>query len=613
VAKTTRGLLLTWLFAGCQLATVTPPPPVEQGPSEPVVTPGPISDAEEREAAALYEQALASFEARRHPEALRITGDLVSRYPASQVSGAAVLLEARAEAALGAVERADAKAEQYIGLLEAGDPRAAEMRLFQADILAGQPMIQLDRLLRMDEGAPESDVQRALQTVRVLADSLALEDLEIVAEGAGRGGIAAAPLYTRLAIELLVSGEEERAAEYASAALEAGGASGAELTLAEGVLRGELPDSLRPRRAFAIATVLPHGGPPALARYAALISEGIEVAVATVLGDDYEVAVVVRDDEADSIKTVEIVSELEAEPVAGMIGFLQDGLLVAAAQAREQGVPIVSPTARNASPVGEGVYSLEGPDYQGAEAIARYSASRAHQRVAIVHPDTPIAAEEADAFAAVAPSLGVPIVGRFSYQAGAPAFQAQLEAAQNSLRAAEIAALGLTEDDTLDVEMLEPVGLFMPIPAEDVEFVAPQFASYGLDTLAIELMGTTGWTDPQALEAVDPRLVTGIVATAPVAAGPGSPGYERFREAYETHYQRSLVSSTPALGYDAALLLLEALRPGRVRPSDVRGALQQLTEIEGATGTFSIVDGRVQRRTQLVGIDRGQVVPIEPF
>jgi hypothetical protein len=228
----------------------------------------------------------------------------------------------------------------------------------------------------------------------------------------------------------------------------------------------------------------------------------------------------------------------------------------------------------------------------------------------MIYPATPVATEEADAFAAVANAYGIPIAGRFTYAPGVSDFEGQLRSAQTVLRAAEIAALGLTEDDTLHVEMLEPVGLFMPIPAEDVPFVAPQFAHNGLDTLAIEVVGTSGWTDPQALEQIDRRLITGVVATAPLAAGPGSAGYQRFQLAYEEYFRRSLVSNAPAVGYDATLLLLEALRPGRIRPEDVRRALDGLVDVEGATGVFSIVEGRVVRRTQVVRIEVRELVPV---
>ncbi len=70
------------------------------------------------------------------------------------------------------------------------------------------------------------------------------------------------------------------------------------------------------------------------------------------------------------------------------------------------------------------------------------------------------------------------------------------------------------------------------------------------------------------------------------------------------------MSPTPALGYDATLLLLEALRPGRLRPEDVRLSFRSLDEVEGATGVFSVVDGRVVRRTEVVRFEGGQLVPM---
>ncbi len=305
---------------------------------------------------------------------------------------------------------------------------------------------------------------------------------------------------------------------------------------------------------------------------------------------------------------------MEYDSIDGIVGFLEDETLLSAGLARSDSLPIVSPTARSAEEAGPGVFSLSGPDPQAAASIARYAASRAFQRVAIILPDSRTGAEEADAFQAEAEGLGIPVVGRFPYAPGATYFESQIIGARNALRADEIAALGLGPDDTLHVEMLDPVGIFLPIPPEDVEFLAPQIAHFALDTLAIELVGTSGWTDPQELELLEPRYTNGVVATAPDGADAGSPGVVRFQQAYEDHFKRSLVSPTPAIGYDAAMLLLEALRPGRVRHGDVVQALDGLQDVEGATGILSVVDDRVVRRTRIVRIqDRMLIpVPIEP-
>jgi ABC-type branched-subunit amino acid transport system substrate-binding protein len=189
-----------------------------------------------------------------------------------------------------------------------------------------------------------------------------------------------------------------------------------------------------------------------------------------------------------------------------------------------------------------------------------------------------------------------------------------LKAAQEALRGDEIraAAAQLGPDDTLhvDVATLDPVAIFLPVPPEDVELLAPQVTFFGLDTLGIQVLGTSGWTDAEALSGVDQRHTTGVVATAPVSAGPGSPGYQRFMSAYEEHFQRTLVSPVPALGYDAALLVLDAAKGGARTPRALAAALEGVRDVEGATGIFSVKDGRVFRRTEVVRIEHGGFVPV---
>lgn len=606
------GRALIWVAAAagaCQLAAPEPSGPPSQART--VISPGPISRADQAEALGLFEAAEASFQARRFFEVLRSTTELIERFPASDVSGDALLLSARAELEVGERERADAAAERYAELLSPDDPRAAGVRLLQARALEGNPRAQLDRLLRITVLADGEERSAAEAATRAASEALSPDELEavlaLVLDDAALGSIPQA-LY---AVDVLAGGEEERAALLAQALLERG-LPEPERALAESIARGELPEGRRRVTSFRIAIVLPAGGPPALADFAGQVAEGIEVAGATVLGEEYDVTLVSLDDEGDPELGAELVAGLEPDSVVGVIGFLEEGALTVAGRARQVDVPIVSPTARSTEGAGEGVYSLEGPDPQAATDIARYAASRAFQRVAIILPETPHAIEEADVFQSVAQSLGIPIVGRFPYEPGAIFFESQILGAQDALRAAEIAALGLGEEDTLRVEMLEPVGIFLPIPPEDVEYLAPQIAHFALDTLAIEVVGTSGWTDPRVLELLLPRYTDGVVATAPEGSGVGSPGLRRFREAYEEYFQRTLVSTTPAVGYDAALLLLEALRPGRVAPADVRSSLQSLRDVEGATGTFSVVDGRIVRRTRVVRIENRALLPVPP-
>jgi ABC-type branched-subunit amino acid transport system substrate-binding protein len=577
----------------------------------PVLAPGPITREDEAAADSLYRSAEDSYEARRFLELLRTTSDLMERYPRSAVSGAALLLSARAEVELGAAERADEAAERYLELLPAGDPRAFDVRLLQIAAWEGRPELQLDRILRVSE-VPPAALDSATTLTRAATEALGFAELESVLTTTPSDGPLVRIPQVALAVYLLERGDSARAADLARTALREG-ATEPERTVAEGVVRGELPPGRGRVTDFAIGMVLPEGGPPALAEFARLIREGVEVAVATILPDEYRIDLTALDDEANPALSALLLSEMEAEGFVGAVGFLEDQALLAGGQARGSGLPIVSPTARTADQAGEGIYSLEGADPIAAQELGVYAASRAYQRVAIILPSSDAAIEEADAFEAEAARFGVQVVQRFYYEPGATFFETQVIGAQNVLRAAEIAALGLTRDDTLRVEVLDPVAIFLPIPREDVEFVAPQLAHFALDTLGIEILGTSAWTDPGVLELIEPLYTNGVVATRVVGADPSSPGPARFREAYEDHFQRTLVSTAPALGYDAALLLLEALRAGRVQPAQVLEEFRNLTDIEGATGIFSIVEDRVVRRTEVVRIRNRRLEPVQPF
>ena len=605
-----RFVLATLVLSACQMAGPAPSvPPPDRDPPDPVVETGTISAGAEAQAADLFKRAREAFRSGRFSEARELTAEIVSQHPTAPVSGRALLLNARAAGHDGDAAAADAAAERYLGLLPQDDARIAAVRLLQAEAFTDDPAARVDRLMRISRSASPADVALGRELARGAADLLAPEQLRTARANTSSDAPLLWILDVRAATAALESGDPGAASKLAQRALDSG-AVGPDATVAQNVLLGELPPGRFSVAALRIATVLPVGGPPALADFAALVAEGIEVAASQVLGDRFDVTIIERDDEADPALAAALVAELESEPVAGVIGFLEDASLEAGGQARRHGLPLISPTARSASRGGAGVYSLEGPDPRAAESVAQYVADQGYLRVSIVHSQVPESVEEADAFERAMEVLGIPVVGRFAYESGATFFGDQIIAARNALRQAEIAALGLGANNTLHVELLEPVALFLPIPTEDVAFVAPQVTHFGLDTLAIAMLGTSAWTDPGVLKEVDTRHTTGVVATAPVGREFGSRGRMAFQAAYESHFQRSLVSPVPAVGYDAALLLLEALR-GRPRNSaEVRDAFEALRDVEGATGIFSVVGGQVVRRTELVYIDDGILVPI---
>ncbi len=585
------------------------PGPTE--PPEPVVAPGPTTEARETDARELLRAATLAREAGDDAEAARLAGRVVDEYPSSAVSGRALRL--RVEAAFDAAQWAvvDDQAETYVSLLPGDDERVAAMRLLQIRALGQVPdtLAMLDRALRVPYSAPAEARAELVEVVREGVRGLPLAELGRLLESTAADAAArptAEAWYARL---LLGAGRAAEAGVVARAAL-AAGAPSPDSALAAAVLdpsAGPLPP-LPGGRTVRIGAVLPLSGSPALREIASLLAEGIEVAASTE-DESLSVDLVVRDDDGEPAAAARAVRDLEDEGVLGAVGFLRDESLAAAAEARARGLPLVSPTARTGAAGRSGVLTLSGPDPEAARAMAEYAAREGYVRVAMIHSQVPESLDEADAFEAALRGRGVAMAGRWAYPAGATFFQDQIRAAREALRLREIRELGLGAEDTLRVEELDPVALFVPVPAEDVEFLAPQLTFFGLDTLGIDILGTSGWTDAQTLEAVDDRHTTGVVATAPVQAGPGSRGHRRFREAYEEHFQRTLVSPVPALGWDAALLVLEAARSGARGPAQMQEALSAVEGLEGATGVFSVVDGRVLRRQEIVRIVRGATIP----
>jgi len=577
----------------------------------PVVEPGNISRGRTSQAARLFGQAVEAYEDGRFAEARALAERVATEYSASPVSGRALFLQAQAALGEGRLEEAVEAADRYAGLLSAEDPRIATALLLQADALTrgGDQAARLAVLLRMDQGAPVNARIRGIEQAREAAAALDLETMTRLVVPPGSEGPLAPIALARYARLLLEAGREEEARDYARLALSSG-AQGADSLLSNAVLQGDLPGQRTQARRVRVATVLPVSGSPAMRDFASLVAEGIEVAAVSILGDEFVVEIDALDDEGSPTVAAERVRGLSGRDLVGAVGFLEDRILDAATQARRSGIALVSPTARAVPQNGEGVFTLAGPDPQAAASVARYGAQTGILRAAMIHSRAPESVAEADAVEASLRAAGVPLVGRYAYDVGATFFSEQINAAQESLRGQEIRDLELGEEDTLHVELLDPVAIFLPIPPEDIEFLAPQVTHFGLDTLGIAVFGTSAWTDPQVLETVDTRHTDGVVATAAVDAGPGSIGHARFRAAYEDHFQRSLVSPIPALGYDATLLLLEGVRTGGQSRAALRSALGRIRGLEGATGIFSVIAGQVVRRTRLVRLDHGVTIPI---
>lgn len=576
-----RFLLLVGLLA---LGTCTPripgaDPASEPTPASPSLEGGRASAEDEGAALELLEAARAAESAGRFGEAEELAGQIIESYPSTRASVDALWLRGRVRTGMEPPDGARADLERLLDVLPLEDEREgpARLALAQLRVTEGDTLGGLADALSLPPGTAADSADRAW--ARAAARALPVESLEsLLASGGGPGQPLSATLLTSYARALRLAGDEEGSQRFAADALSAG-AVGFDQETAEALARGERlprPDGLAPVR---LGVVLPLGGSPAFQDFAQAIREGVEAAVdGWNLAEDVELLIL--DDGGDVGTAADLVRSAQSQGAVAVVGLLEDASLQAGAEVRNEELTLISPTAYEAP--GAGALSLNAFDPGGADALADWAARNGLRQVMVLHASRGAPADEALRFTDRFEELGGSVLRSLTYEPGATFFEAQLQT----------------------VKELRPEALVLPVSPEDVPAVAPQVTFFGLDTLGIRILGTGGWTDAQALAETDPRHTNGVVVATPVRPDPESDGYRRFRNAYEGRFQRTLVDGlVPALGYDAASLVLQAVYAGAGAPADVSEAINRVEDFAGATGVWSVEGGQVRREHRVACLE----------
>jgi ABC-type branched-subunit amino acid transport system substrate-binding protein len=550
------------------------------GPSEPIDPPirveanGPQRDDTARRLLADAEATLPT-----DPEqAAELATEVVRAHAGAEGSGAALRILAVAAAARQDWSAVERFADQYAALLPAGDDRAVSVRLLAGDaaLSDGRVVDALGEWLKIPGSADAGLMSEALGRTEAVVTEVSGDELQAVLDGARQTPLIG-PVAAHLALQRYVEGNRDLAARLGQVALDAG-VTGESARMASGAVAGDLSEFVFTPR---IGVLLPTSGSPRLRDFADEIMQGIQVAVSEFgisSGVPLTVELVRRDNRGVMGNGARLVGELEQEGALGIIGPLQEELLVEAARARTLSIPIVSPTSPVVPEGSTDVYALQGAEDGAARAIASYAEDRGIQTAVLIYPDVLEASREAAAFRDAFGGTGGTILREIAYPRGTTYFAEELRAAAS----------------------LAPDVVVFPIPASDVELLAPQVTFFGLDSLGIQVLGTSGWTDPEVLARVDPRHTNGIIAAAPQPAQGVSEGARLFRQAYEQYFSNTLRSSVPAYGYDAARVLLDVIEAGARTPQDVGAGLRSLKALEGATGRISVQDGRMTRSHYVV-------------
>ncbi len=583
---------LVWVAtgSGCQLVQgPSEPPPAPVAAPDPAIESGSSSAPERAAAAEEVARARGALASGDDDTALQAARRVVAEYPTTPGSSEALWILAQAAFRSGGYAEAGEAGARYASLVPVEDERGAEALLLAARSRSatGDRAGGVSLLL---SGSPER-----LRPVLREAQSLVRESVRLVeTDGLEQliGGVPEThPLLPAVLVEygigLYFGGRIDDAGGAARRVLAADAAEESDREVARSLLSGRVEETVG--AAMSVGLILPATGSPTLQEYAELVQEGVEVALREAAERRRRpVGLTMRDDRGDPGLSRRSVRELQDDDVIAVVGPLLDAQLDEAARGRGSALALVSPTASRVPEGAQGVYSLAAPDPGAARALAAHATDRAYRRIALVYPRSPASIVEARAFLEAYGTSGRGEVREFPYEPGATSFGDQLRGA----------------------ERFRAEALVLPVPDEDIELLAPQVSFYGLDTLGVEVLGTAAWGEAETLERIDPRHTDGVVVASPrVSDGAESP-YERFVAAYESVHRRTLRSPIPAFGYDAARLVLSAIEAGARSPADLVARLERIVDHPGATGTISIVDGRIVRRHGLFELRQGELIPV---
>ena len=584
-------LLVLSGLAGC----VAGPPQVSDAPTTaevrfPEIRPGPVTPADEIAAARLIAEARAALDQGDDLSAAESARTLVEEHPTVPGSSEGLWALARAALNLESFEEAADAATRLGEVLPAGHAVAADGRALLVEALyrAGDPIASTQAYLSLPpEESTEVHRQRIAEAARVL-DSV---DLDSIA--AGIGGLPddarAAPLLAEQALARALAGDTEAASELAERASRAG-AEGRADSIVAAIRSGDV-GSLVPS-APVIGSLLPVTGSPTNQEYAALFMEGLEIALEFASQEGRVVELVSEDNRGTLAGTERGIENLGGQGAVAVLGPLLDENVQAAASVRGGRLTLFSPTARSLPSDADAIYTMSAVDLGAARTLAETVSNLGFTDAVVVHPRSPERTEEALAFEETFMTQGGLVLGRLEYEPGTTYFEEQL----------------------LQVDSLKPQLLVLPVPAPDVELLAPQVAFFGLDTLGIQVAGTSGWTSANTLASLDRRFTDRVVAVSSSPPGLASDLTQQFIDAYESRFRRTLRSLVPATAFDMFRLVVAAYGLGVRTPGDFVHNMEGIRQFEGVTGTYSVVEGQIVRDFFPVRIYEGAVLDIsEPL
>lgn len=280
------------------------------------------------------------------------------------------------------------------------------------------------------------------------------------------------------------------------------------------------------------------------------------------------IKLVTLDTRGDATEAANAVTRLiDVEHATALLGEVASTLSLAGGRvAQRRGIPMISPSSTNpaVTAIGSNVFRVCFIDPFQGTVMAKFARENLHlTRVAIikdVRNDYSIGL--ADNFRRAFTQRGGQIVGEQSYSAGDTDFSAQLTAIRDSGAEA----------------------IFVPGYYAEVGAIARTKQRLGIN---VPLLGGDGWDAPDLFR-IGGDALDGSFYSNHFAPDAASDRARRFIQAFQRKYG-SEPTGLGALGYDAALVLFDAMRRApQLTPAAIRTAIAGTRNFEGVTGRITI-------------------------
>lgn len=282
-----------------------------------------------------------------------------------------------------------------------------------------------------------------------------------------------------------------------------------------------------------------------------------------------KIKLITEDNQGKTEETAKVVNRLiTQEKVMALIGEVASARsMVAAPIAQKNGIPMISPSSTNpeVTKLGDNIFRVCFIDPFQGFVMAKFAFENLKVKKAAIFRKNGDAYSEglANVFGDEFKKMGGEIVIDIQYQPKDIDFKAQLA----------------------EIKSKKPEVIFVPGYYNDVGNIAQQAKQIELKAT---LLGGDGWDSPKLTE-IGKDAINGNYFSNHYTTESTDPTVVEFIKKFKARYNNEVPDGLAALGYDSAMVLVEAMqRTTELTPKNIRDEIAKTKDFQGVTGKITI-------------------------